>query len=398
MAVLVAIVTSPVVSSVLSPFNSHVASADVVTHRSKNFVVHTDLDPDTTKPLIDRLERMLSIVSSYWRRPNRHLIECCVVKDLKAWPPGRLPPLAVTKVKQGSGVTISLRRMRGTVFFTKSVVYAAANTGAAQHEAVHAYCFQMFGSSGPVWYSEGMAEMGRYWKDANDRSVRADPGAIRFLRSSTPPPVKTLTRTGQTSDGWQHYAQRWALCHLLANNPNYGQRFRTLGFSLLGRRPGTSYQSVLGTMNREIEFEYELFLRTLEPGYRVDLCAWDWKSRFRRPRPGKPVTVTVEAARGWQASRVSVQAGRSYQVTTKGTWQTGPKAPAVNADGDRQGLGQLKGTIWSKYQLTREANLGTESTIKPAADGKLFFRCGDRWGRLSDNSGRITVTVTVLAD
>ena len=368
-------------------------AAGVVTHRSKNFILHTDDDPDRAKQLLEKLERMLGIVSTYWRRPNRHMIECCVVKDLENWPAGRLPPLALKKIRSGSGVTLTVKRMQGKAFMAKSVVYAVANTATTQHEAVHAYCHQMFGSSGPVWYSEGMAEMGRYWANDGDRSVRADRGPIRYLRSLKPPPLKTLTRSGETSDGWQHYAQRWALCHLLANNPNYGQRFRTLGFSLLGKRPGASYLSFFGTMNREIEFEYKVFLRNLENGYRVDLCNWDWKSRFRRHGEGREVMGNVEAGRGWQASGVAVQADRAYKVTATGRWQTAADTEPVDADGDAKGGGRLQAVIWSDYQLSRAVEVGSEATIKPARDGRLFLRCGDGWGRLHDNTGRITVRV-----
>lgn len=370
-------------------------AATVASFRSKNFIVHTDDDPERTKLLLERLETLLEIVSGYWRRPNQRTIECCVVKDLKNWPAGRLPPLAIQKVRNDSGVTISVKRMKGAMFFTKSIVYAAARSGVTQHEAVHAYCYQMFGSTGPVWYSEGMAEMGRYWASLNDRSVRADRGPIRYLRETDPPSIKILTRTGQTSDGWKHYAQRWALCHLLANNPNYGQRFRTLGFSLLGSRTGASYQSFFGTMNREIEFEYGLFVKHLETGYRVDLCAWDWKTRFRRPREERAVKVTVLAGRGWQASRIAVQAGRIYKLTATGRWQTSSGAEPVDANGDARSVGRLQAVIWSNYQLTRAVDLGTEATVKPAQDGKLFLRCGDRWGQLHDNTGQIAVRVTL---
>ena len=374
----------------------NVAAAEIATFRSKNFIVHTDDEPAPTRKLLERLETLLTIVSGYWNRPNRQTIECCVVKDLANWPPGRLPPLALQKIRSGSGVTISVKRSRGKAFVTKSIVYAVARPGATQHEAVHAYCHQMFGSSGPVWYSEGMAEMGRYWANHNDRSVRADRGAIQYLRQITPTPVKTLTQTGQTSDGWKNYAQRWALCHLLANNPNYGQRFRTLGLSLMSGRRGSGYQSFFRTMDREINFEYQVFLKTLETGYRVDLCAWDWKTRFRPAREGRQVTVQVLAGQGWQASRIAVQKGLSYEVRTSGRWKTSAEANQVDADGDSRGVGRLQAVIWNNYQLTATAKLGTHATFQPASDGKLFLRCGDRWGELHDNTGQIQVQVTLL--
>ena len=73
-------------------------------------------------------------------------------------------------------------------------MYAVADRGTPQHEAVHAYCGQNFGRTGPVWYSEGMAEMGQYWRVGESR-VHCHPQAVKFLRRSKP---KTLnTRLGQ---------------------------------------------------------------------------------------------------------------------------------------------------------------------------------------------------------
>src|SRR5438876_1685322 len=55
--------------------------------RSKNFLVHTDLADDDAADLINRLETMLKLISTYWGRPNPQPIECYVVKDLEMWPP-----------------------------------------------------------------------------------------------------------------------------------------------------------------------------------------------------------------------------------------------------------------------------------------------------------------------
>ncbi len=371
------------------------ANGEIASYRSRNFLVHTDDEPAKARALLERLERMLGIIAAYWKRPNRQIIECCVVKDLKAWPPDRLPPRALERLRQRAGITISVKRMRGKAFVTKSLVYATADNQTTQHEAVHAFAHQMFGTSGPVWYSEGMAEMGKYWESENDRSVRAKPAVIRYLQSTPPPALRVLTRSGKTADSWQNYAQRWALCHLLANNPNYGQRFRLLGLGLLSQRPGANYRSVFGSMDREISFEFRVFLKDLAPGYRVDLCAWDWKTRFRRPRKGRTSKVTVDAGRGWQASRLTVQAGRTYSLTTSGTWQLGSEDKPVDANGDKQGRGKLQAVILDDYRLTATAGLGTKATFRPSQDGKLFLRCGDDWGSLADNSGRITVSVTL---
>ncbi|MFP6767153.1 MAG: hypothetical protein VB859_03215, partial [Planctomycetaceae bacterium] len=109
------------------------ANGEITSYRSRNFVVHTDDEPAKARALLKRLERMLGIIAAYWKRPNRQTIECYVVKDLKAWPSDRLPPRAVERLRQRAGITISMKRMRGTAFVTKSLVYATADNQTTQH-------------------------------------------------------------------------------------------------------------------------------------------------------------------------------------------------------------------------------------------------------------------------
>ncbi|HWA97479.1 MAG TPA: hypothetical protein VG713_03275, partial [Pirellulales bacterium] len=133
-------------------------------YRSQHFFMHTDLAPVEAKELLERLETMLELVSGYWGRPARGVIEMYVIKDLKVWPRDKLDPKGVQMVEDGGGVTLTQTLGYGNgpnreIVDAKSVVYAGADHGTPQHEAVHAYCGQTFGRTGPVWYSEGMAEM-----------------------------------------------------------------------------------------------------------------------------------------------------------------------------------------------------------------------------------------------
>src|SRR5690606_30887307 len=171
----------------------------------------------------------------------------------------------------GGGVTASTVLTRGNSFLAKATVYAGARRGTPQHEAVHAYCSQSFGTTGPVWYSEGMAEMGCYWRE-NDPAVNCDEVIVRYIRGSEPKSLNEIVNGNETTgDSWQNYAWRWALCHLLANNKNYADRFRPLGLGLLTKQD-VSFEQTYGAMAQEIAFEYRFFLQHLERGYRVDLC------------------------------------------------------------------------------------------------------------------------------
>ena len=51
-------------------------------YRSDHFYLHTDLSPAGSQELLERLETMLDLISTYWARPCLGLIECYVVDDL----------------------------------------------------------------------------------------------------------------------------------------------------------------------------------------------------------------------------------------------------------------------------------------------------------------------------
>ena len=370
------------------------ASSGPVDYRSRHFFLHTDLTAKEAQDLLGKLETMLALISKYWGRPPSGTIECYVVEDLSRWSPGVIPPVGLAKIRGEAGVCVTETLSRGKRFFAKSTVYAAAKLGVAQHEAVHAYCGQTFGNTGPTWYAEGMAEMGKYWR-AGEKAVRAYPYVIRYLKESPPKPLLELVASEQHSGDWQDYAWRWALCHLLANNPNYAPRFRPLGLGLLLGQD-VSFEQVYGPMARELSFEYLFFLRHLEQGYRVDLCAWDWKKKFRPLRtPSRSVGTRVIAARGWQPSGLTVLPAVQYECTATGTWKTAEDTPAVSADGAEDGSGQLVGMVMKDYELGEAFSLGVSTSFRPDSGGDLYLRCRDQWNELTDNSGQVSVKLRV---
>jgi len=69
--------------------------------------------------------------------------------------------------------------LRNGAALPRATVYSCDDHNIVQHEAVHAFCMMALGSTGPTWYSEGMAEMGKYWRP-KDVSVNIDPNTISF--------------------------------------------------------------------------------------------------------------------------------------------------------------------------------------------------------------------------
>jgi hypothetical protein len=378
-------------SATLAQAKKTVAPRDV---RSKNFLLHTDLNDDDAKELTERLEKMLGLISKYWARPNRQIIECYVVKDVRNWPPGSMDPNGWAWIAARAGVTSTAKVFQGNTFRAKSIVYAYADHGTPQHEAVHAYCGQTFGRTGPVWYSEGMAEMGQYWKD-KDRSVNCTQYVVNYLRKSKPKSLNEIVNGNErTGDNWKNYAWRWALCHLLANNGNYSQRFRPLGLSLLTNGRST-FKNTYGSMADEISFEYVFFLEHLEIGLRADLIAWDWKAKFRFPRNATPVTGFVNAKGGWQPSRCNVKKDTAYEYSANGVWRFQTEGDLLDADGVDAGKGKLIGVIFdADYKLSEPFELGAYGSWTAPASGQLYLRCKQPWNEINDeDTGRLTFKI-----
>ncbi|MBC7816325.1 MAG: hypothetical protein IAG10_05475 [Planctomycetaceae bacterium] len=411
-------------------------------YRSANFLVHTDLPEDEANDLLKRLENMLTLISKYWGRPNKQTIEMFVVRDLEVWPPNSLEPAGRESIEQQAGITMTsgaVNRQTGKLLAAKSRVYAIADRGVPQHEAVHAYCHQMFGHAGPTWYAEGMAEMGHCWREGESR-VHCLPIVVKYLRGSEPKPLRAIVDSrDQTGDSWQNYSWRWALCHLLANNPNYYDRFRPLGLGILTDQPDATFERVYGSMSKEIAFEYLFFLQHFDLNYEVTLTAWDWKTKFRHAMPKVPVVCTIEANRGWQASRLLVRKGEEFEFSADGSWTLAADAPELSPFGlelpnqkppsekaatakkstttkknpKTEALeelpsviqnespfktGQLVGVLFNDYELSEPFEIPADGSFVAPGDGQLFLRCEDAWNRLADNKGKVNLKFKLKTD
>jgi hypothetical protein len=324
-----------------------------------------------------------------------------VVKDLKNWPAGALSAEGLESIRSGGGVTLtqalSTTGPQGQRVHVgaRTVCFAVADRGTPQHEAVHAFCGLAFGSTGPNWYAEGMAEMGCYWRD-KDHSVQLDATVLEYLQANSIKSLNAIVNNReQTGDSWQNYAWRWALCHLLANNPNYSAKFRPLGLDLLTDR-NNSFEKTYGDMAAEISFEYKQFVATIDNGYRVDLTAIDWKKKFVPLQGSSGPSSTIAANRGWQSTQALVSPDKTYQYTATGKWSLGKKGESVSAAGDDQRRGQLAAAVLRQndagdYELSRPFPLGAGGEFTPPQQGKLFVRCDEEWGKLADNTGSISL-------
>lgn len=360
--------------------------------RSQNFVLYTDISDRQAQVLLAKLETMHGLIGGYFGKRPRMPIECYVVDDMQKWPPGQIDPIGVAKIMEPAGVTRS-RSLPGSREM-KAVVYSCDDHDVVQHEAVHAFCTQAFGSTGPTWYSEGMAEMGNYWKPGQ-LEVNIDPVVITYLTEAEPKKMLDIVAAGQiTGDSWQAYAWRWALCHLLANNSNYAKRFKQLGLVMMSGGKET-FETAFGSVAKEISFEYDQFVQNFGNGYRVDLCAWDWSVRPKKLSGSGRQKTEVLAQAGWQPTKLLTQEGVSYDHVAEGEWKLSPTDKPITADGGGAGRGRLIGALLqdyeSEFRLSKPFEMGARGSFTAPGEGQLYVRCRDGWTDLADNEGELTL-------
>ncbi|NOX53242.1 MAG: hypothetical protein GXP27_02155 [Planctomycetes bacterium] len=408
-------------------------------YTSRHFILHTDLPRSQAGEMLARMEKAIVFAEKHWGRPLRTKIECYVARHVDRWPDSDLPhPLARVYIGGVGGATVARsatphaassrradsRSRRSDFSGHQAVVYACADRGVVEHEVIHAYCYQAFGRVGPDWYKEGMAQMGGECC-AGGRGAWRSPEALQRLRRQPRPTVEQIIRAKQLanpiggslntmlararqtqthaplSDWTEHdakcvaqiredYLWCWALCHLLAHNPNYSRRFRAVGAHYLVGRMG-AFDYAFSAVRRQLQFEYDWFLDHIEVGYRVDLCHWDWDVRFRSLEETRSVRRRILAARGFQASGLRVQSGQRYRYQTEGRWSTAANKPFTDADGAADGSGRLVGVIMKDFRLTEPFDLGADGVFVAPSDGTLYLRCRDRWNELGDNRGAVVV-------
>ncbi len=394
-------------------------------YRTGHLQLRTDLPVADADALFARLKRTLKFATRYWGRDPRGRIRCFVVDDLDNWTDAQLPHRLARVIIHGvGGATIPQSFHEGGRTRTELTVYAASRPGVAEHELIHAYCAQTFGSGGPEWYKEGMAEVASCGstRSTGMRCSPAQSAALRKARRTSVGEVLSVGSTGaRLSDAltammadpvhagrhvaltaWtqldtdnvaqarDEYLRSWALCYMLLHNPNYSKRFRSIGPLMVTKRH-QAFEDLFRPVEAKIAFEYRFLLEHFVDGFRADLSFWDWDGQSQLLGLGKSHSTRVAAARGFQASGVDVGKGHRYRCRAEGRWSTCPGQPPIDANGRADHSGRLVGVIMHDYQLSAPFQLGTNMTFRAPMQGRLFLRCNDAWNALGDNRGTIRV-------
>jgi hypothetical protein len=290
------------------------------------------------------------------------------------------------------------------------------------HEGTHGFMHTVLGGVGPVWYAEGMAELlgTHHWADGRltldwfpkSREEVPQLGRIKLVRDTVAAGrLRTLGQILATDPlnrfGNETYAWCWALASLLDRDARYQPRFRESRADVLRSDFNARLERRFAADWDQLNDQWEVFATTLVHDYDFQRAAIDFAPG--EPLPDQGAKVSLRADRGWQSTKLRLEAGRKYTIRAAGRYQVAEK-PRVwwcepggitmrYVDGHPLGilLAAIRPDRRSSQQptpLVRPEVIGLAGTIAPAETGTLYLRINDSPAELAENAGQLEVEVT----
>jgi len=290
------------------------------------------------------------------------------------------------------------------------------------HEVTHCFMTYMPDVRAPVWYLEGMAEVFGTHRSNADGTFEwglmpdtpenfAGMGRITLVRQDyaqgrSRTIAQVIALRGEEYIEPSPYAWSWALCHFLTRHPRYRDRFREMGQYLHGTQFLTAWSERFDPDARDLATEWALFTVNLQYGYDLERSAIEFVT-------GDPLTepreFEVTGDRGWQSSKVLLEAGKEYEVTATGQftladepkpWMSEPQGISIRYF-DGNPLGQLLGCIrreegpagGEQDSMLKVLAIGRSKRFTAPVTGTLYLRLNDSWSELADNRGAAKVTI-----
>jgi hypothetical protein len=297
------------------------------------------------------------------------------------------------------------------------------------HEGAHAFTLTIRSLDTPEWYTEGIAEF-----LATHRLERDAAGVDRFVHAPLPARIGDVEQLGRIEElrksraagrpprlpavlsappGNHHaiaaYASSWAAVVLFARHPAFARPFAATERGPLDAEFTDRLAALPGWDMARAAREYDAFVADVDYGYDVTRMAVDWS-------PGRPLVVptqvTVDAARGWQNTGLSLEAGGRCRIGARGRVRLGEiRDPATKAvtpiesEADGISLRWYRGRPVGRLLVAQwvEADgkppgfvilgAGATAEITAAATGPLYLKINEPPGDLADTTGTYTVNI-----
>ncbi len=399
------------------------AQLGIFAYESKRLKLYSDIPPEKAQQIPPVINAAYDALESYFGKmpPNRagadYQVTGYVMADKMRFDQAGLIPRDLPWFLNG--------RHRGLEFWMYDQQQDYYCRHLAIHEFTHCFMTTLPDVQCPLWYLEGMAELfGTHRISAGgNSSFRVMPdnkedfsglGRITIIQQDVDqgkamnlaqvtqiPPKEFMKNRG--------YAWAWAICKFLDAHPSYRDKFRNLGQHTQGSAFRKTFQQDFVPLRDQLAAEWPVFANQLEDGFDITAAAIAFHPGRPLPTAGISSAVFIEANHGWQSSKVHLQAGETYEIVAEGqfTLANVPRPWVSEAEGITfrynrgKPLGKLMGAVFDSSPTNPDHNpsllsvipLGNQSRFRASYSGTLFLRLNDAWSELSDNTGRVSVTV-----
>ncbi len=295
------------------------------------------------------------------------------------------------------------------------------------HEGTHWFMARKYGSAGPPWLMEGVAEWlaTHRWNNGaltlgvipRSRSDVPYWGRIALIQdqlsSGVAPSLESILRYGTAAhQNVDAYAWSWAAVTFMRTNPDTQQIFQD--FLATELKPDQSLNRRLFNRLQQrwphLRTQWAAFVSELDYGYDTSQSAIVQFS-LSAESLARAHSLQISARQSWQATGVTVSEGQKFRVTAQGRFvvRDYPKPwicepPGVTIEYFRgQPLGKLLVSIMAPSpkesdvtEPTKVIPVGASSEIRAARSGELFFKINETNGGLVDNSGDIHVELAPM--
>ena len=381
--------------------------------KGKHITLYTDL---ASSAEVDRLPAIFDLAVPQWcryfgRDPKSQEtwhVNGFIIKDKTKFQANGMLPADLPEFPNGYA-----RDNEFWLFEQKSAYY---RRHLMLHEGTHCVMFHLFGSCGPPWYMEGMAELLGTHKLAGgklrllhfpqNREEVPYLGRIKLVKDAVAADKLMSLDEIMAYDGRAHrrteaYAWCWAATVFLSRHHAYRDRFAELYKVLPAADFNRHVRKTFAADWNKLAVEWREFASTIEHAH--DISRGEIRFAKGDPVPTKGRLIKVRADWGWQNSGLQLETGKKYRIRSKGrfqiaktdrTWPAEPGGVTIRYWRGRP-LGMLLGAVLDERGkgLGEPIDIGLDRTFTAKRGGTLYFKVNDSPGELGDNLGYFQVHV-----
>ena len=312
------------------------------------------------------------------------------------------------------------------------------------HEGTHAFMQWFLNGYGAPWFSEGVAELMAVHKGSKKDvelkrrlAGREDApywGRVKLIKDEYKAGVAmtlddVLAIPGQSFRDVRYYAWSWAGCNFFDNHPLTQEAFKALKQSAAEPTEtfNATFKEKIDPHWEQLVKDWSIFIEEMEYGVEIQRSRIIDAAELDKANPDNH-RYSINAAHGWQQTRLKVKAGDRLVIQSSGRFKVGQTVvPAkVASDGLPSASGEIypwysesngvtleyyrgrplgmltAGVLFSDPQLEKTkgqlawtvrsvAAEGPEREITVPSDGVLCFRINESPAKLSDNQGALDV-------